>query len=435
MYVLPEYTIRISSTYIYIYTWIQYIHAAGITVKKKQSPTKTTFEYGLWIEDDWYTKTTCKNTEYGGSGPLRFAKPQSCKASLALHASKLQSLKAAKPLWRLTPQSLKAPKPLWRLTPQSLKASKLQSLFGASRFKASKPQSLKAWTLGCFGALALGGSFRLWRFLALFRRLKASKPQSLNAWMLWRFGALALGGSFRLWRFLALFRRLKASKPERLDAVALWRFGAWRLLHALALLDAFPTPQSLKAWTLGCFGASARVLRLKASKPERLDALALWRFGAWRSWCFGASWPFGALQLFDALALWRFGAWRSWCFGASWPFGALRLFDALALLGALRLRGSVTLWHFAALWDMPSWKKKEWFCRCYFFSSTDWNIGIKAVSEKKQRARLFVFEGQRSPAASELTTTCLVIFVGCLMMVYLSRWLTSVVCKSPFRGS
>ena len=65
--------------------------------------------------------------------------------------------------------------------------------------------------------------------------------------MLWRFGALALGGSFRLWRFLALFRRLKASKPERLDAVALWRFGAWRLLHALALLGAFPTPQSLKA--------------------------------------------------------------------------------------------------------------------------------------------------------------------------------------------
>ena len=123
-------------------------------------------------------------SEYGGSGPLRFAKPQSCKASLALHASKLQSLKAAKPLWRLTPQSLKAPKPLWRLTPQSLKASKLQSLFGASRFKASK-------------------------------------PQSLNAWML-------------------------------------WRFGAWRLFQALALLDAFPTPQSLKA-----------------SKPEHLDAVAL----------------------------------------------------------------------------------------------------------------------------------------------------------------
>ena len=44
--------------------------------------------------------------------------------------------------------------------------------------------------------------------------------------MLWRFGALALGGSFRLWRFLAIFRRLKASKPERLDAVALWRLAA-----------------------------------------------------------------------------------------------------------------------------------------------------------------------------------------------------------------
>ena len=304
-------------------------------------------------------------TEYGGSGPLRFVKPQSCKASLALHASKLQSLKAAKPLWRLTPQSLKAPKPLWRLTPQSLKASKPQSCKASLAPHASKPQSLKAWTLGCFGALALGGSFRLWRFLALFRRLKASKP-------------------------------------ERLDALALWR------------LSYASKPQSLKAWTLGCFGA--------------------WRFGAWRTWCFGASWPFGALRLFDALALWRFGAWRSWCFGASWPFGALRLFDALALLGALRLRGSVTLWHFAALWDMPSWKKSD-FVDFTFFSSTDWNIGIKAVSEKKQRARLFVFEGQRSPAASELTTTCLVIFVGCLMMVYLSRWLTSVVCKSPFRGS
>ena len=59
--------------------------------------------------------------EYGGLGPLRFAQPQNCKASLALHASKLQSLKAAKPLWRLTLQSLKASKPerfdalaLWR---------------------------------------------------------------------------------------------------------------------------------------------------------------------------------------------------------------------------------------------------------------------------------------------------------------------------------
>ena len=220
-------------------------------------------------------------SEYGGSGPLRFAKPQSCKASLALHASKLQSLKAAKPLWRLTPQSLKAPKPLWRLTPQSLKASKLQSLFGASRFKASK-------------------------------------PQSLNAWMLWRFGALALGA---------------------------------------------------------------------------LDALV----------------PLGPLALCGSLTLWRFLA--LWDFAALWRFGTLQLFETCHLGG------------------------KKWFCRFYFFSSTDWNIGIKAVSEKKQRARLFVFEGQRSPAASELTTTCLVIFVGCLMMVYLSRWLTSVVCKSPFRGS
>jgi hypothetical protein len=86
-----------------------------------------------------------------------------------------------------------------------------------------------------FGALALGGSFRLWRFLALFRRLKASKPQSLNAWMLWRFGALALGGSCTLWRFLTLFRRLKASKPERLDALALWR------------VSYASKPQSLKA--------------------------------------------------------------------------------------------------------------------------------------------------------------------------------------------
>ena len=303
-----------------------------------------------------------KFSEYGGSGPLRFAKPQSCKASLALHASKLQSLKAAKPLWRLTPQSLKAPKPLWRLTPQSLKAAK--PLWRLTL------QSLKAWKLGCFGALALGGSCTLWRFLTLFRRLKASKPQSLNAWMLWRFGALALGGSFRLWRFLALFRRYKASKPERLDALALWR------------MSYASKPQSLKAWTLGCFGALA------------LGALALWRFGA--------------------LALWRFGAL------------ALGALDALVPLGPLALCGSL---RHAIL-------EKKWFCRFYFFPSTDWNIGIKAFPEKKQRAKLFVFEGQSSPAASELTTTCLVIFVGCLiMMVYLSRWLTSVVCKSPFRGS
>ena len=47
--------------------------------------------------------------------------------------------------------------------------------------------------------------------------------------MLWRFSALALGGSCTLWRFLTLFRRLKASKPERLDALALWRLALWRL--------------------------------------------------------------------------------------------------------------------------------------------------------------------------------------------------------------
>ena len=194
-------------------------------------------------------------TEYGGSGPLRFAKPQSCKASLALHASKLQSLKAAKPLWRLT------------------------------------PQSLKAWTLGCFGALALGGSFRLWRFS------DASKPQSLNAWMLWRFGALALGGSCALWRFLTLFRRLKA-------------------------------------WMLGCFGACPTPQSLKASKPERLDALALWRLALLMLWCLLALWRFAALWRFGALAL-----------------GAL---DALVPLGPLALCGSLTLWRFLALWDFAA---------------------------------------------------------------------------------
>ena len=280
-----------------------------------------------------------------GASRLKASKPQSCKASLAPHVSKPQSSKASLAPHASKPQSLKAAKPLWRLT----------------------LQSLKAWTLGCFGALAL------WRF---------------GAWRL--FQALALLGAF------PTPQSLKASKPERLDAVALWRFGAlalWRLA-TLARFGASwrfsdaSKPQSLKAWTLGCFGALARVLRLKASKPERLDALALWRFGA--------------------LALWRLALLMLWCL--------------------------LALWHFAALWDMPSWKKSD-FVDFTFFSSTDWNIGIKAVSEKKQRARLFVFEGQRSPAASELTTTCLVIFVGCLMMVYLSRWLTSVVCKSPFRGS
>ena len=313
---------------------------------------------------------------------------------------------------------------VWGIRPAKIcEASKLQSLFGASRLKASKPQSCKASLAPHASKLqSLSGASRLKasKLQSLFgaSRFKASKPERLDALALWRLAALSGFGAS--WRFS------DASKPQSLNAWMLWRFGAWRLLHALALLDAFPTPQSLKAWTLGCFGASARVLRLKASKPERLDALALWRLALLMLWCLLALWRFAAL--------WRFGAWRSWCFGASWPFGALRLFDALALLGALRLRGSVTLWHFAALWDMPSWKKRD-FVDFTFFASTDWNIGIKAVLEKKQRARLFVFEGQRSPAASELTTTCLVIFVGCLMMVYLSRWLTSVVCKSPFRGS
>ena len=276
-----------------------------------------------------------------GASRLKASKPQSCKASLAPHASKPQSSKAS-----LAPHASK---------PQSCKASLAPH--------ASKPQSLKAWTLGCFGALVLWRLAALSGFGASWRFSDASKPQSLNAWML-------------------------------------WRFGAWRLLHALALLDAFPTPQSLKAWALGCFGASARVLRLKASKPERLDALALWRLDAlalWRLallmlWCLLALWRFAALWRFDALALWRFGAWRSWCFGASWPFGALRLFDALALLGALRLRGSVTLWHFAALWDMPSWKKSD-FVDFTFFASTDWNIGIKAVSEKKTKAQIVCIWG------------------------------------------
>jgi hypothetical protein len=95
--------------------------------------------------------------------------------------------------------------------------------------------------------------------------------------MLWRFGALALGGSCTLWRFLTLFRRLKASKPERLDALALWRVSY-------------------------------------ASKPQSLNAWMLWRFGAWR---------FGALAL-----------------------GAL---DALVPLGPLALCGSLTLWRFLAL--------------------------------------------------------------------------------------
>jgi hypothetical protein len=123
------------------------------------------------------------------------------------------------------------------------------------------------------------------------------------------------------------------------------------------------------------------------------------------------------LMLWCLLALWRFAA--LWRFGASWRFETSRLCDALALCGSLR---------HAIL-------EKKWFCRFYFFFKHRLKHRYKSCFGEKQRARLFVFEGQRSPAASELTTTCLVIFVGCLMMVYLSRWLTSVVCKSPFRGS
>ena len=231
--------------------------------------------------------------------------------------------------------------------PQSSKASlaphasKPQSCKASLAPHASKPQSLNAWMLWRFGA------WRLFQALALLGAFPT--PQSLNAWMLWPFGALALGGSCTLWRFLTLFRRLKASKPQSLNAWMLWRFGAC------------PTPQSLKA-----------------SKPGRLDALALltlwrlalWRFGALALGALDALVPLGPLALCGSLTLWRFGAWRSWCFGASWPFGALRLFDALALLGALRLRGSVTLWHFAALLDMPSWNlEKKWFCRFYFFQA------------------------------------------------------------------
>ena len=111
--------------------------------------------------------------------------------------------------------------------------------------------------------------------------------------MLWRFGALALGGSLTLWRFLALVPRLKASKLQRrVDALALWRLGAWRLFDALALLGACPTSQSLKAakprWRFTPQSLKAAKplspfspQSLKGSKLQRrLDALALWRFGA-----------------------------------------------------------------------------------------------------------------------------------------------------------
>ena len=240
-------------------------------------------------------------TECGGSGPLRFVKPQSCKASLALHASKLQSLKAAKPLWRLTPQSLKAPKPLWRLTPQSLKAAKPLWRLTLQSLKASK----NAWMLWRFGA------WRLFQALALLGAFPT--PQSLKAWTLGCCGALALGGSCTLWRFLTLFRRLKASKPERLDALALWRVSY-------------------------------------ASKPQSLNAWMLWRFGAWRLalGALDALVPLGPLALCGSLTLWRLALLMLWCllalwrfaalwrFGASWRFETSRLCDALALCGSLR---------------------------------------------------------------------------------------------------
>ena len=105
---------------------------------------------------------------------------------------------------------------VWGIRPAKVcEASKLQSLFGASRLKASKPQSCKA---------PLAPHASKLQSLSGASRLKASKLQSL-------FGA----------------SRFKASKPQSLNAWMLWRFGAWRLFQALALLGAFPTPQSLKA--------------------------------------------------------------------------------------------------------------------------------------------------------------------------------------------
>ena len=276
---------------------------------------------------------------------------------------------------------------VWGIRPAKIcEASKLQSLFGASRLKASKPQSCKA-------SLAPHASKPQSSKASLAPH--ASKPQSCKA-------SLAP----------------HASKPQSLNAWMPWRFGAWRLFQALALLGAFPTPQSLKAWTLGCCGALAlggsctlwRFLtlfrRLKASKPERLDALALrrvsyaskpqslnawmlWRFGAWRSWCFGASWPFGALRLFDALALWRLALLMLWCllalwrfaalwrFGASWRFETSRLCDALALCGSLR---------HAIL-------EKTWFCRFYFFCKHRLKHRYKSCFGEKTKGQIVCIWG------------------------------------------
>ena len=101
--------------------------------------------------------------------------------------------------------------------------------------------------------------------------------------MLWRSGALVLCGSLTLWRFLAFFLRLKASKAERLNALALWRFGAWRLFDAWALLGACPTPQSLKAakplWRFTPQSLKA-AKPLRYSTPQSLKGLKPERFDA-----------------------------------------------------------------------------------------------------------------------------------------------------------
>ena len=127
---------------------------------------------------------------------------------------------------------------VWGIRPAKVcEASKLQSLFGASRLKASKPQSCKA-SLAPHASKPQSSKASLAPHASKPQSCKASlaphasKPQSLKA-------------AKPLWRLT--LQSLKASKPERLDALALWRFGAWRLFQALALLGAFPTPQSLKA--------------------------------------------------------------------------------------------------------------------------------------------------------------------------------------------